>query len=95
MKLVERPEPLEMKRVDSVFKERIERHKEELAELDEETKLIQHPLPVRKFCIFFVLLLICIIMKLVQEICDCASHIVILISMVFEGHMSPTPVLSV
>ncbi|XP_071547124.1 protein polybromo-1 isoform X2 [Panulirus ornatus] len=45
VKLVERPEPLEMKRVDSVFKERIERHKEELAELDEETKLICHPLP--------------------------------------------------
>lgn len=46
MKLVERPEPLEMKRVDSIFKERIERHKEELAELEEETKVIRRPLPV-------------------------------------------------
>lgn len=35
-----------MKRVDSIFKERIERHKEELAELDEETKLIRRSLPV-------------------------------------------------
>ncbi|XP_047493283.1 protein polybromo-1-like isoform X2 [Penaeus chinensis] len=34
-----------MKRVDSIFKERIERHKEELAELDEETKLIRRSLP--------------------------------------------------
>lgn len=47
VKLVERPEPLEMKRVDSIFKERIERHKEELAELEEETKVIRRPLPVR------------------------------------------------
>ncbi|XP_042217828.1 protein polybromo-1-like isoform X3 [Homarus americanus] len=45
VKLLERPEPLEMKRVDSVFKERIERHKEELAELDEETKVIRRQLP--------------------------------------------------
>lgn len=36
-----------MRRVDSVFKERIERHKEELAELEEETKLIRRSLPVR------------------------------------------------
>lgn len=43
---MERPEPLEMKRVDSIFKERIERHKEELAELEEETKVIRRPLPV-------------------------------------------------
>lgn len=48
VKLVERPEPLEMKRVDSIFKERIERHKEELAELEEETKVIRRPLPVRR-----------------------------------------------
>ncbi|XP_050687170.1 protein polybromo-1-like isoform X6 [Eriocheir sinensis] len=45
VKLVERLEPLEMKRVDSIFKERIERHKEELAELEEETKVIRRPLP--------------------------------------------------
>lgn len=45
VKLIERDEPLEMKRVDSIFKERIERHKEELAELDEETKLIRRSLP--------------------------------------------------
>ncbi|XP_064120961.1 protein polybromo-1-like isoform X6 [Macrobrachium nipponense] len=43
--LVERPEPLGLKRVDSVFKERIERHKEELAELDEETKISRRSLP--------------------------------------------------
>ncbi|XP_068230522.1 protein polybromo-1 isoform X3 [Palaemon carinicauda] len=43
--LVERPEPLGLKRVDSVFKERIERHKEELAELDEETKICRRTLP--------------------------------------------------
>nr|XP_045600014.1 protein polybromo-1-like isoform X3 [Procambarus clarkii] len=45
VRIVERAEPLEMKRVDSVFKERIERHKEELAELDEETKVIRRQLP--------------------------------------------------
>ncbi|KAG0718393.1 Protein polybromo-1 [Chionoecetes opilio] len=45
VKLVERAEALEIKRVDSIFKERIERHKEELAELEEETKVIRRPLP--------------------------------------------------
>ncbi|KAK8745940.1 hypothetical protein OTU49_017190 [Cherax quadricarinatus] len=45
VRLVERPEPLEMKRVDSIFKERVERHKEELAELDEETKVLRRQLP--------------------------------------------------
>ncbi|KAK7083430.1 Protein polybromo-1, partial [Halocaridina rubra] len=45
VKLVDRPEPLELKRVDSVFKERIEKHKEELAELEEETKITRRALP--------------------------------------------------
>jgi hypothetical protein len=39
VKLVTREEPLEPKRVMSVFKERVEKHKEEIAELDEIEKL--------------------------------------------------------
>jgi protein polybromo-1 len=39
IKLVVREEPLEPKRVMSVFKERVEKHKEEIAELDEIEKL--------------------------------------------------------
>jgi protein polybromo-1 len=39
IKLVTREEPLEPKRVMSVFKERVEKHKEEIAELDEIEKL--------------------------------------------------------
>ena len=46
LKLIPRTEPLEMIKIDSVFKERIERHKEELAEVEEETKIIRPPLPV-------------------------------------------------
>lgn len=56
VKLLERPEPLEMKRVDSIFKERIERHKEELAELEEETKVIRRQLPVRPRPLCYLLL---------------------------------------
>ncbi|KAK4299042.1 hypothetical protein Pmani_003145 [Petrolisthes manimaculis] len=46
VQLLEREETLEMKRVDSVFKERIERHMEELAVLEEETKATRRTLPV-------------------------------------------------
>jgi protein polybromo-1 len=39
IKLINREEPLEPKRVMSVFRERVEKHKEEIAELDESEKL--------------------------------------------------------
>ncbi|XP_076040531.1 protein polybromo isoform X16 [Oratosquilla oratoria] len=45
VKIIERPEPLEPKRVASIFKECVEKHKEELAELEEETKLIRRDIP--------------------------------------------------
>ncbi|KAB7505112.1 Protein polybromo-1 [Armadillidium nasatum] len=43
--ITERPEPFAMRRVGSIFKERIDKHKEELAELEEETKVIRSSLP--------------------------------------------------
>lgn len=40
-KLVPRDEPLEMTRVQSVFKDRVEKHKEELVELDSQENLME------------------------------------------------------
>ncbi|CAL4066120.1 unnamed protein product, partial [Meganyctiphanes norvegica] len=45
IQLIERDEPLEINRIGSIFKERIEKHKEELAELEEETKFLRRNLP--------------------------------------------------
>lgn len=59
MQLVDREETLEMKRVDSVFKERIERHMEELAVLEEETKATRRTLPVSVAAARFDLHLVC------------------------------------
>lgn len=38
----------------SVFRDRVEKHKEEIAELEEHEKIIEKEKPVRIFCIFFV-----------------------------------------
>ncbi|XP_020708055.1 protein polybromo-1 isoform X4 [Athalia rosae] len=45
LKLVPRERPLETKRVVSVYKERLEKHKEEIAELEEGEKLIEKEKP--------------------------------------------------
>ncbi|XP_046750131.1 protein polybromo-1 isoform X6 [Diprion similis] len=45
LKLVPRERPLEPKRVVSVYKERLEKHKEEIAELEEGEKLIEKEKP--------------------------------------------------
>ncbi|CAH2009995.1 unnamed protein product [Acanthoscelides obtectus] len=45
IKLVPRETPLEPKRVMSVFRERVEKHKDELAELEEQEQLIQKEKP--------------------------------------------------
>ncbi|KAK9878876.1 hypothetical protein WA026_003705 [Henosepilachna vigintioctopunctata] len=45
MKLVSREVPLEPKRVVSVFRERVEKHKDELAELQEQERLIEKEKP--------------------------------------------------
>ncbi|XP_059470820.1 protein polybromo-1 [Neocloeon triangulifer] len=45
IKLVAREEPLEPKRVMSVFRDRVEKHKEEIAELDEMEKLPEREIP--------------------------------------------------
>ncbi len=45
IKLTSRPSTLEMKRVQSVFKDRIERHKEEIEELEELEKVVEEELP--------------------------------------------------
>ncbi|XP_023290298.1 protein polybromo-1 isoform X3 [Orussus abietinus] len=45
LKLVQREKPLEPKRVISVYKERLEKHKEEIAELEEGEKLIEKERP--------------------------------------------------
>lgn len=45
-KLVSREEPLEPKRVVSVFRQRVEKHKEEIAELEEQEKLEEKQKPV-------------------------------------------------
>lgn len=51
MKLVPREVPLEPKRVMSVFRERVEKHKDELAELEEQEKLIEKDKPVSRITI--------------------------------------------
>lgn len=43
--MVFRPSTLEPKRVQSVFKDRIERHKEEIEELEELEKMVEEDLP--------------------------------------------------
>lgn len=43
--------PIEPKRVMSVFRERVEKHKDELAELQEQEKLIEKEKPVSFFFI--------------------------------------------
>lgn len=45
--LIPRDIPLEPKRVMSVFRERVEKHKDELAELQEQEKLAEKEKPVR------------------------------------------------
>ncbi|XP_064212434.1 protein polybromo-1 isoform X5 [Tribolium castaneum] len=45
LKLIQRDVPLEPKRVVSVFRERIEKHKDELAELQEQEKLVEKDKP--------------------------------------------------
>jgi hypothetical protein len=44
--LLPREEALEPKRVMSVFRERVEKHKEEIAELEEREKLVEKEKPV-------------------------------------------------
>ena len=44
--LIQRETPLEPKRILSVFRERVEKHKEDLAELDELEKLTEKEKPV-------------------------------------------------
>jgi protein polybromo-1 len=44
--LIPREEVLEPKRVMSVFRERVEKHKEEIAELEEREKLVEKEKPV-------------------------------------------------
>lgn len=43
--MVERERPLELKRVMSVFRERVEKHKDELAELEEQERLVEREKP--------------------------------------------------
>lgn len=50
--LVARDVPLEPKRVMSVFRERVEKHKDELAELQEQEKLIEKEKPVSSYLTF-------------------------------------------
>ncbi|XP_026831166.1 protein polybromo-1 isoform X10 [Ooceraea biroi] len=48
LKLLPREKPLEPKRVISVYKERLEKHKEEIAELEEGEKLMEKERPVSR-----------------------------------------------
>lgn len=59
-KLVEREVPLEPKRIMSVFKERLEKHMDELAELQELERIIDDDRPVRLFvqCSYLVFTLL-------------------------------------
>lgn len=43
---MEREEPLDPKRIMSVFRDRVEKHKEELTELEEHEKIIEKEKPV-------------------------------------------------
>lgn len=45
-RLVARDEPLEPKRVMSVFRQRVEKHKEEIAELEEQERVSEKERPV-------------------------------------------------
>lgn len=49
--MVPREIPIEPKRVVSVFRERVEKHKDELAELEEQEKLAEKDKPVSFFLI--------------------------------------------
>lgn len=51
-KLIPREEPLEPKRVMSVFRQRVEKHKEEIAELEEQEKLVEKQKPVSSIFYF-------------------------------------------
>lgn len=51
--LVQRETPLEQKRVQSVFKERVEKHKGELAELQLQEALVEKEKPVSILYFFF------------------------------------------
>jgi len=53
--LIPREEVLEPKRVMSVFRERVEKHKEEIAELEEREKLVEKEKPVSSLKQFFAL----------------------------------------
>ena len=48
-KLVPREEVLEPKRIMSVFRQRVEKHQEEIAELEEQEKLEEKQKPVNIF----------------------------------------------
>lgn len=48
--LIPRDQQLELKRVMSVFRERVEKHKDELAELEEQEKIIEKEKPVTIIC---------------------------------------------
>jgi len=50
--LAEREEPLDPKRVISVFRDRVEKHKEEIAELEEHEKIIEKEKPVSIFTLY-------------------------------------------
>jgi protein polybromo-1 len=52
VKLVTRDQPLEVKRVQSVFRERVEKHKEELSELSMQEALVEKEKPVSFFALF-------------------------------------------
>ncbi|CAG2060027.1 unnamed protein product, partial [Timema podura] len=52
LKLLERDEVIEPKRIMSVFRERIEKHKEEIAELEEREKFLEKEKPVRNVYIY-------------------------------------------
>lgn len=43
--MTERQTPLTLTRIDSIFKERLDRNKEELTEVDDETRVARNPLP--------------------------------------------------
>lgn len=57
LKLISRDKPLEPKRVISVYKERLEKHKEEIAELEEGEKLMEKERPVSHIYNIYILLL--------------------------------------
>lgn len=52
IKMVPRETTLELKRIMSVFKERVEKHKGELAELQLQEALVEKEKPVSLFCLW-------------------------------------------